>query len=257
MVAPVAPFSSFRDSRMRTPCYRLTSPLRIATAALVLSAGSLGAQTAFVGSDADRNLLVSSAAAEAAFKASLTTFGTETFAGDVLAEPQPLVFGAVGTGLLTDPDPFAFNQISSGAGTFGIPGRTSYHTGMGGFGATPIVFTFDGSDVNGFGLYAVGANSIGGAPGALSLQLDFFDGALNVFSLPVNGPFITSENAIFAGVSGITFDRVEVRGQNGDGISFNDVTIGTGIAAVPEPATVALVATGLLAVGAAARRRRA
>jgi hypothetical protein len=224
---------------------------------VLLAPGAARAQATFLGIDADRAAPTNALAAEAAFRATLTASGTETFAGDVLAEPQPLVFGSFGTGLIVDPDPFAFNQISSGATTFGLPGRTSYHTATGGFTATPIVFSFGGQPVGAFGFFAVGSNSVAAGVGALSLRLDFFSGATNVFTLPVANPFTSSDNVVFAGMSGLTFDRVEVRGQNADGISFNDVTIGSvGGSVVPEPGSVVLVATGVLVLAGVGHRRR-
>jgi hypothetical protein len=66
--------------------------LKVLAAATLLLSSTAAAQTAFSGFDVSRLTPTNARAAEAAFLASLTTYGTETFAGDVYANPLAVAF---------------------------------------------------------------------------------------------------------------------------------------------------------------------
>jgi len=71
-----------------------------------------------------------------------------------------------------------------------------------------------------------------------------------------SGPLSTSGTPSFlgSGYSGLV-DRVTVNGNSIQWV-MDDVTFGAAVTSTPEPATIALLGSGLLAIGALARRRR-
>jgi hypothetical protein len=92
---------------------------------------------------------------------------------------------------------------------------------------------------------------------AAVLQMNVFDGGTLVGTvsgsgaIPAGFPF--PEGAL--SFSGAAFDHVFLFATGANDFAIDDVRLG-GAAVIPEPATVALTATGLLALGGATVRRR-
>ncbi len=200
----------------------------------------------FSGLDNPRGTLTNSLAAETQFKAALGVFGTETV--DSLAGNDPtLAFGATGVtataggtvvatfGPVSSPQVlqdnaavFTFNQPVQGFGTFLIDLGTLLSN-------TTLTFILDNTVLN--TTQSVNAGTFG--PNA-----DFF-------------------NVAFFGVIDVAspFNRVTVQassqGPGSDAVFYDNLTAGFAAdAAVPEPASLLLLGTGLLAAAGAKRYRR-
>lgn len=78
---------------------------------------------------------------------------------------------------------------------------------------------------------------------------------------PVGGPLTLNVTEGFFGItSPVSFDAVEINPNATlvDGyLAFDNVTIGNGGSAAPEPGTIALMALGMSMAGVVAQRRRA
>lgn len=93
---------------------------------------------------------------------------------------------------------------------------------------------------------------LGGTQLAGSYLRVFFDGSSEDIAIPFSG----SGGSGFVGFSSTAaFSRVDLVMAN-DYVGFDDLIFGGNTNVVPEPSTYALMASGLLALGAAARRRR-
>ena len=229
---------------------------RLASSAILLFAAlaaTADAQVQYLAFDDDRFSPTNSRAAQSAFLASLLDHGTETFAGDIYLSPQPLVFGGFGTGQIDDPTFYpGFNTISN---FVGLEGANGYVTAFGGTSAAPISFSFSGQTVGGFGFFLSGTNDIGA--GLPTVTLDFLSGGSSVFSWQIDNVTDLPNNTMFVGLSGISFDQVDVRGQDGDGVWVNEVTIGSqALRDVPEPASLALLLGSLVSAAFVVRQRR-
>jgi hypothetical protein len=142
--------------------------------------------------------------------------------------------------------------MTQGVGVFGMfaPGERLLFSGL---DAEPLTFTFTNA-IFGFGL-GFHPNFFGPFTGSA----EFFNGATSLGTVSINS---TTERGVtpppFLGAtSAVAFNRVvlsaPVSGQFGllmNGFSINTTTV------VPEPSTYVTLATGLVALGVAARRRR-
>lgn len=192
----------------------------------------------------------------AAFLARFTLTGSNNFEGIAIpADPGslsvvPTLNFGITTGTLSDPnydssDPNAFatqtlgpaSSTNAGAGTVfvvadGGISRFLFAGPLSGFGAN--LFNAAGADDVMFGFFLGGA-SVGSSTLALQPTASGYTGFLG---------FDVGRN----------FDRVDIMSASGEYFELDAPTVGVGVAAVPEPATVALVGAGVLAL--AARRRR-
>ena len=174
-------------------------------------------------------------------------------AGAVPATAATITFGGAGQGQL--------NTYSEAGFTIA---RTSgdVSTGAGSGNPAPSLFGFDGGtfQVTGAGLFTFGG--FDGGSGALSSQTQTFNvvgllGGVSLFNTTYtrNGAFGFQT---FASNSAASIDRLVFNLSSTNGTSYNvDNIVVNGIAAaVPEPATWAMMLVGFGLAGSAMRRRK-
>jgi hypothetical protein len=201
----------------------------LAAAALTLAAAQAGAQTTYLGTGA------ALPGARSAFLAAL-----QHDAESALATNGTTV--AFGT--------FATATLAGGTVTRG------YIDEAGAGANAALTLTFDRA-LTGFGGDFAGLGTCcGNSPFPLgTLRFTFYSGATQIGTAQAT---VTAANSFFGAVTTFQFDRVELRANQGDAFTIDNLAVGANpvVTATPEPGTWALLATGLAGVAGAARRRR-
>lgn len=232
-------------------------------------AAPLSAQSVYAGFDNDgsassRSSLTNSNLARNQFAAQLSGVGTETFEGFSRGTTSPLGlnFPGAGTATLTGSGCVSdigwsacSNQVSNsngqtnGFGRYAVSGSNYYEVNAGDF---RINFS---QAIAAFGFYGIDIGEFGG-----TLALRFYNGSTLLDTQPVS--FTVGDGSAFyfgyINTSNLfTSVEFELGGSSSDVFAFDDMTIGSREqVSVPEPASAALVLTGLAGFAAAAHRRR-
>ncbi len=121
------------------------------------------------------------------------------------------------------------------------------------YGYTRITMTKTGGGAFDFSSFLAAVdNPSAGSPGTLVLGGTYFLGGTVSSSVTIGSSFASYSVTGFNGLSSLSFTN-----SNGDaGLGIDNLDLGPS-SAVPEPSSVLLLASGLLGVGAVARRKKA
>lgn len=242
--------------------------LAVAALALFAAAGTAQAQCpvgppCFFGLDATgsastRATNVNALAARNAFFANLVGVGTEDFETRSGGAPLVLTFVGAGTATLNGSGSVVIQGAgTNGAGRYPSSGTKFWETTSSANNANTFTVDFD-APVAAFGFYAA---DIGDFGSQLSLVFHLTDLTTTTWTLPYVAGSYLDGSLMYAGyyTTGLAFTSVDFQGTSTDDVfAFDDMTVGSidQVVPTPEPASMVLVATGLVGVAAAARRRR-
>lgn len=222
-------------------------------AALWTTSCALGATQTFYGQDISKTLgLVNSPAAEAAFLATLSSYGTETLDSIPGFTPDPtLTFSPLGITAASNFDFVApFPPLAVSAPNLLLDDGPPDASG------DPVDDTLTlSAPVTAFGAYFVNAGDSDTA-NTLTLLLENTQlGTSETVTLGPLGPNWAQDNVLYFGVTtaGNPFDKITIRESfDFDGMLLDNLTVGF---AVPEPSTGLLALAGAAALLLARRRR--
>lgn len=238
----------------------------IAFAAGLMAAGSANAYLVFTGIDANGDsstqvASTNSSAAENSFKSNLVGVGTEDFESRSGLAPLALNFGAAGTATLNGAGSVKTNSpgATNGSGRYSVPGGTRFWEVDAG-GSNPFQVDFSNA-LAAFGFYGI---DLGDFAGTLKLELSNNGSVVSTLDVPTAAFNVADGSILYFGIiaenASEEFNRIRFLSTVGSGdiFAFDSFTIGTKdqvVRDLPEPASLALVATTLLGLGLVRRRR--
>ena len=236
-----------------------------AAAVLGLVAGAIGAGPAnagivhYSGTDSgapSSGPFPNSSAAQATFESHLASFNTITFEGLPTGDPHS-VNPAPGVNITwTDCCGYPYGGIIAG-NPFGLNVYGFNVTSGGnqwlGFAGGSATFTFT-SAISAFGFWATGLQTVFTLPGDLTVK--FNDGAAETLLPPVTA--IGGAEYFSFTDAGKSITSITISDPSNDAWGIDDVTYGTakGVVGVPEPGSLLLIGSGLVALGTFRRRKQ-